>query len=102
VPSSSSKSLARIIQQKPDIDVIGQPADLSNIALAIARSEGDVVLLDSVGAAALNRQCVTPMRDLNPNAHVLMIGMGADEGTFLRAVRADIRGTYFPVNPSTG
>jgi DNA-binding NarL/FixJ family response regulator len=86
------KSLARIIQQRPDIDVVGQPADLSNIGMAIARSEGGVILLDPVSATALNRQCVTRVRDLNPNAQVLMIGMDADEGTFLRAVRAGVRG----------
>ena len=86
------KSLARIIQQRPDIDVVGQPADLSNIGMAIARSEGGVILLDSVSATALNRQRVTRVRDLNPNAQVLMIGMDADEGTFLRAVRAGVRG----------
>jgi DNA-binding NarL/FixJ family response regulator len=32
------------------------------------------------------------MRDLNPNAQVLMIGMDADEGAFLRAVRAGVSG----------
>jgi DNA-binding NarL/FixJ family response regulator len=86
------KSLARIIQQRPDIDVVGKPADLSNIGLAITRSEGGVILLDSVSANALTRQCGIRMRDLNPNAQVLMIGMDADEGTFLRAVRAGVRG----------
>jgi len=86
------KSLARIIQQRPDMFVNGQSADLSDVAPRIARSEGDVILLDSVSASALNRQCATRMRDLNPKAHVLMIGMGADEGAFLRAVRAGVRG----------
>lgn len=86
------KSLARIIQQKPDIFVIGQSADLSNLALLIARSESDVILLDSVSANALSRQFATRMRDLNPNAHILMIGMDADEGAFLRAVRAGVSG----------
>lgn len=86
------KSLARIIQQRPDIDVIERAADLSNVALAIARSEAGVILLDSVSANALNRQSVIRMRDLNPNAQVLMIGMDADEGTFLRAVRAGVYG----------
>jgi two-component system NarL family response regulator len=85
------KSLGRILQ-RPDIFVIGQSADLSNIALIIARSESDVILLDSVSANALHRQCVTRMRDLNPNAQVLMIGMDADEGAFLRAVRAGVSG----------
>jgi DNA-binding NarL/FixJ family response regulator len=32
------------------------------------------------------------MRDLNPNAQVLLIGMDADQGAFLRAVRWGARG----------
>ncbi len=86
------KSLARILQQRPDIFVIGQPAELSNIALIIAKSESDIILLDSVSAAALRRQSVTRMRDLNTHAQILMIGMDADERIFLRAVRAGVSG----------
>lgn len=86
------KSLARIIQQRADILVVGQSADFSNMALIITKSQGDVILLDSVSANAVNRQCVTRMRDLNPNAQVLMIGMDVDEGAFLRAVRAGVSG----------
>jgi DNA-binding NarL/FixJ family response regulator len=86
------QALFRIIQQRPDIDVIGQSDDVSNLALAIARLESGVILLDSVSANALKRQCITRVRDLNPSAQVLMIGMEADEGTFLRAVRAGVSG----------
>jgi DNA-binding NarL/FixJ family response regulator len=86
------KSLVRIIQQRPDMFVNGQSANLSDVAPLIAKSESDVILLDSVSASALNRQCSTRMRNLNPKAQVLMIGMGADEGAFLRAVRAGVRG----------
>jgi DNA-binding NarL/FixJ family response regulator len=32
------------------------------------------------------------IRDLNPSARVLMIGMDADEGAFLRAVGAGVHG----------
>ena len=78
------KSLVRIIQQKPDILVIRQSVDLSDIALLIAKLQSDVVLLDSVGANALNRQCVGRMKDLNPNTQILMIGMDADESAFLQ------------------
>jgi DNA-binding NarL/FixJ family response regulator len=72
--------------------VNGQSTDLSDVAPCIARSESDVILLDSVSSSVLNRQCATRMRDLNPKAQVLMIGMGADEGAFLSAVRAGVRG----------
>lgn len=86
------KSLVRIIQQKPDILVIRQSVDLSGITLLIKKLQSDVVLLDSVGANALNRQCFGRIQDLNPNTQILMIGMDADTDAFLRAVRAGVRG----------
>lgn len=69
-----------------------ESVELSDIALLIARSESDVILMDSVSANALNRDGITRVRDLNPNAQVLLVGMDADEGAFLRAVRAGVRG----------
>lgn len=86
------KSLVRIIQQKPDILVIGQSADLANIALLITRSESDVILLDSVSVNALNRQGVARMWDLNQNVRILMVGMDDNKGAFIRAVRAGVSG----------
>lgn len=86
------KSLGRIIQQKADILVVRQSVDLSNIALLINKLQSDVVLLDSVGANALNRQCVGRIQDLNPKTQILMIGMDADEDAFLKAVRAGVSG----------
>jgi DNA-binding NarL/FixJ family response regulator len=86
------KALSRILQQRSDVFVIEQSLDLSNLPLLITSSESDVVLLDSASANALNRQCVTRMRDLNPNVQVLMIGMDADECAFVRAVRAGVSG----------
>lgn len=86
-----SKSVAHVIRRRPDID-IEQPAGSPNVLLAITRSQGDVMLLDSVTVEGLNRQGVTRIQDLNPNAQVLLIGMRADERDFLRAVRAGVRG----------
>lgn len=87
-----SKSLARTLQQRRDLYVAVQSPDLSNIALTIAQSDSDVILLDSVSATALRRQSVTRVRELNPRAQILMIGMDADESAFLRAVRAGVSG----------
>jgi DNA-binding NarL/FixJ family response regulator len=86
------RSLVSIIQQRSDIFVSQESAALSDIALLIARSESDVILLDAVSTNTLNRQGVTRMRDLNPNAQVLLVGMDEDEGAFLRAVRAGVGG----------
>ena len=94
------KSLVRIIQQKPDILVIRQSVDLSDIAFLIAKLQSDVVLLDSVSARALNRQCVGRIQDLNPNTQILMIGMDADEDAFKdakgNATKADALLEDFP------
>ena len=49
-------------------------------------------MLDSASAITLDRQCVTRIRDLNPNVRVLMIGMDVDECAFIRAVRAGVSG----------
>lgn len=86
------KALSRILQQKSDVFVVEQSVDLPNLPLLIRRSESDVVLLDSASAAALKRQCVNRMRDLNPKVQILMIGMDADEDAFLKAVRAGVSG----------
>jgi DNA-binding NarL/FixJ family response regulator len=86
------KSLVRIIQERPDLFVIGHSPALSDIGVVIGRSESDVILLDSVSASALNRRSGTWIRDLNPKAQVLMIGMEADACAFLRAVRAGVSG----------
>lgn len=86
------ESLARIVRQKEDIDLVEQSTDLSNVALVIARSECDVILLDSVSANALTRKCATRLTDLNPKVQVLMVGMEADEGVFIAAVRAGVSG----------
>ena len=86
------KSLAQTIRQRPDIELIGQQGDPSNIVQAIAKSEGGLALLDSFSASALNRQGFIRMRDLNPNTEVLLVGMDAEEGAFLRAVRAGVSG----------
>jgi len=86
------ESLAHIIRQKADIDVMEQSTNLSNMALVMARSECDVILLDSVSAKALTRQCTTRLLDLNPKVRVLMVGMELDESAFLKAVRAGVGG----------
>jgi DNA-binding NarL/FixJ family response regulator len=84
--------LDRILRKRTDISIASQVTDRSNLAAVISRSESDVVLMDSVSAAALHRQCRTRLGDLNSRVQVLMVGMDADEGAFLKAVRAGAGG----------
>jgi len=87
-----SEALSRILRQRSDVFVVDQFKEFSDPALLIKNSVGDVALLDSASAITLDRQCVTRMRDLNPNVRVLMIGMDVDECAFIRAVRAGVSG----------
>jgi DNA-binding NarL/FixJ family response regulator len=86
------EALNRILRQRPDILVINQTLELSNLPVLISKSESDVILLDSASASVLHRQRVTRIRDLSPNLQVLMIGMDVDESAFLTAVRAGVSG----------
>jgi DNA-binding NarL/FixJ family response regulator len=86
------EALNRILRQRPDILVINQTLELSNLPVLISNSESDVILLDSASASVLYRQRVTRIRDLSPNLQVLMIGMDVDESAFLTAVREGVSG----------
>jgi DNA-binding NarL/FixJ family response regulator len=86
------EALNRILRKRSDVLVTNQSLELSNLPVLITKSESDVVLLDSASASVLSRQRVTRIRDLNPNAQVLMVGMDVDESAFLRAVRAGVSG----------
>jgi DNA-binding NarL/FixJ family response regulator len=87
-----SEALNRILRKRSDVLVMNQSLELSNLPVLITKSESDVVLLDSASASVLSRQRVTRIRDLNPNAQVLMVGMDVDESAFLRAVRVGVSG----------
>jgi DNA-binding NarL/FixJ family response regulator len=84
--------LSRILQKKPDILVVGETPDLSNVLGQIAELETEIILMDSVSGPPSNLQFVNRVRHLHPNVQVIMVGMDANEGSFLSAVRAGISG----------
>jgi two-component system, NarL family, response regulator DevR len=86
------EALRRILQKRPDMHVAGESTEFSNSAALIARSEADVVLMDSASTLSSNVEVARRIRQLSPNVRVLMIGMHADEATFLSVVRAGVTG----------
>ena len=86
------EALRRILQKRPDMHVAGESTEFSNMAALIAQSEADVILMDSVTAPPLNLELVHRTSHLCPTVRVLMIGMDADEATFLSAVCAGVTG----------
>jgi DNA-binding NarL/FixJ family response regulator len=84
--------LSRILQKKPDISVVGESPDLSNVLGHITELEAGIILMDSVSGPPSNLRFIGRVRDLYPHVHVVMVGMDPKEGPFLSAVIAGISG----------
>jgi DNA-binding NarL/FixJ family response regulator len=85
------EALARILNKKSNITVIGAGSYSSNIESVIGSVSPDVLLLDpldwNLGLTLIRR-----LRDSMPTLKVVMIGMDADGELFLRAIREGIAG----------
>jgi DNA-binding NarL/FixJ family response regulator len=86
------EALSRILQKKPNIFVAGEAPDLSNVVGQIAELQTEIILMDSVSRSSLNLRFISRVRDSYPSVQVVMVGMDANEGSFLSAVRAGISG----------
>jgi DNA-binding NarL/FixJ family response regulator len=86
------EALARILNKKSDIRVVGASAFAPDIVQQIAAVAPHVLLCDSATVALSELQLVPEVRAANPDLKVVMVGMEADPGTFLKAVREGIVG----------
>jgi two-component system, NarL family, response regulator DevR len=86
------EALTRILNKKCDIRVVGASGLGPEIAPQIAQLAPDVVLSDSTAVALSELRLISEIRAAIPGLKVVMIGMDADRGTFLRAVRDGVAG----------
>jgi two-component system, NarL family, response regulator DevR len=86
------EALTRILNKKCDIHVVGAGGFGPEIAQQIAQLAPDVVLSDSAAVALSELRLIAELKAAVPGLKVVMIGMEADQGTFLRAVRDGIAG----------
>lgn len=86
------EALARILNKKSDIRVVGASAFAPDIVQQIASSAPDVLLSDSAAVALSDLRLVSEVRAAIPGLKVVMIGMEADREIFLRGVRDGIVG----------
>jgi len=86
------EALTRILNKKCDIHVVGASGFGPEIAQQIAQLAPDVLLSDSAAVALSELRFIAELRAAIPGLKVVMIGMEADEGPFLRAVRDGIAG----------
>jgi DNA-binding NarL/FixJ family response regulator len=86
------EALIRLLSKKDDIRVVGSGANSSQILQQVLAAEPNVVVLDSVSKALSHEGIIRRLRQAKPEIRVVMIGMEADEGVFLRMVREGVLG----------
>jgi DNA-binding NarL/FixJ family response regulator len=86
------EALARILNKKSDIRVVGASAFAPDIVEHIAAAAPLVLLCDSATVALSELRLVSEVRTAMPDLKMVMVGMEAEPETFLKAVRDGIAG----------
>jgi len=86
------EALSRILNKKSDIRVVAAAAFAPDIVQQIASVSPDVLLSDSAAVALSDLHLIPEVRAAVPRLKVVMVGMSADPGLFLRAVRDGVVG----------
>jgi two-component system, NarL family, response regulator NreC len=86
------KGLRLLLQQYPEIEVVGEAANGREVVQQASELNPNVVLMD-VGMPLLNGiEAAEQIRKANDQIGVIMLTMHADEGYLLRALNAGVRG----------
>lgn len=86
------EALARILNKKIDIQVVGASAFTPDIVRQILATAPDVLLSDSAAVILSELRLISEVRSAIPGLKVVMIGMDAERDLFLRGVRDGIVG----------
>lgn len=82
------EALLRILSKKDDIRVAGSGPYGPNSFAQIVSASANVVVLDSISPVLAEQSVVRELHQLNAELRVVMVGMEAEEDTFLRTVQA--------------
>src|SRR5262245_54297500 len=85
-------ALTRLLSKKNDITLVGTAALSPEAPQEVAESAPDVLLLDSIRIVTSRPDFVRELRRVRLGLKVVLIGMDADEGKFIQAVRAGVAG----------
>jgi DNA-binding NarL/FixJ family response regulator len=85
-------ALVKILNRKNEFQVLASAAFSPQVLRQITEQAPNVLLLDSAAFEFSDVQIIWAARRELPDLRVIMIGMEADQETFLRAVRAGIAG----------
>ncbi|MFZ0817755.1 MAG: response regulator transcription factor [Candidatus Sulfotelmatobacter sp.] len=86
------EALIRLLGKKDDIRIVGSEAYSPQAVQQILAAEPAIVVLDSVSKALSQERVIQRLHAERPDIGVVMVGMEADEGVFLRMVREGVLG----------
>ena len=86
------EALIRLLSKKDDIQIAGSGPYSPQILREIISAEPHIVVLDSVSKALSQDGVIRRLHQARPQIGVVMVGMEADEGVFLRLVREGVLG----------
>jgi len=86
------EALARVLNNKANIDVVGSCAMSSACMDSILAAGPNILVIDSSSSSAEHWEFVSEIRQAVPDVKLVMIGMDTDEQHFLRAIREGAMG----------
>lgn len=86
------EALARILDRKPDIQVVGSCAFTPFALEEIAKASPELVLMDSLPSSESRADFIQEVQQCVPGVKIVMISMDADKQGFLQAVREGMLG----------
>ena len=93
------EALVRLLSKKDDIHIVGSGSYSLEVLPQIFSTAPDIVVLDSASKALSQDRVVHRLLEAQPKIGVVMVGMEADEGVFLRLVREGVLGYVRPMHP---
>jgi two-component system, NarL family, response regulator DevR len=86
------EALVRLLAKKDNISIVGSAPYSPEVIQQILAAEPTIVVLDSVSKALSQERIIHRLHAARPEIGVVMVGMTADEGVFLRLVREGVLG----------
>jgi two-component system, NarL family, response regulator DevR len=86
------EALARLLTKKKNIRIVGSEPYCPQVLQKISAAKPAIVVLDSVSKALSEERVIHRLHEARPEIGVVMVGMAADEGVFLRLVREGVLG----------
>jgi DNA-binding NarL/FixJ family response regulator len=84
------EALIRLFSKKDDIHIVGSGPYSAQILDQILEAQPKIVVLDSVTKVLCQDGVIRRLLEAEPEIKVVMVGMEADEGVFLRLVQQGV------------